>query len=113
MWRDQADLLDILLAARKARSFVQTASWKQFESNEVLQNACISMLEMIGEAARNVSADFRSLHPEIPWADMIGLRHRLIHEYSRINLMTVWDTLQKNLPQLIDLIEPLVPDQSR
>jgi uncharacterized protein with HEPN domain len=56
-----------------------------------------------------VSAEFRDAHPEIPWREMIGLRHRLIHEYFRIDLRRVWDTVQRDLPKLITLIEPLVP----
>jgi len=51
----------------------------------------------------------RRTHPEIPWAEMIGMRHRLIHEYFRVDLRVVWETVQRDLPRLIALIEPLVP----
>jgi uncharacterized protein with HEPN domain len=68
-------------------------------------------LEIIGEAARRVSQQTRDAHPEIPWEQMIGLRNRLIHEYFRVNLATVWDTVQNDLPRLIALIEPLVPPE--
>ena len=54
----------------------------------------------------------KDTHPEIPWNDMIGMRNRLIHEYFRINLQTVWDTLQNDIPRLVTLVEPLVPPGS-
>ncbi len=68
-------------------------------------------LEIIGEAARRVSRDTQDAHPEIPWDQMIGMRNRLIHEYFRVNLVTVWETVQDDLPPLINLIEPLVPPE--
>jgi uncharacterized protein with HEPN domain len=66
-------------------------------------------LEIVGEAARLVSQETRDIHPEIPWNQMIGMRNRLIHEYFRVDLVTVWETVQSDLPCLIELIEPLVP----
>lgn len=109
MWRDDAYLLDILLFARRALRFNAGTTWEEFEGNELLQHGTVRALEVIGEAARKVSGEFRDAHPQIPWHEMIGLRHRLIHEYFRIDLRRVWDTVQNDLPKLIALIEPLVP----
>jgi len=111
MPRDEAYLLDILLAARKALRFVEDLSWEEFEQSDLHQNAVIRSLEIIGEAARLVSKQTRDAHPEIPWSQMIGMRNRLIHEYFRVDLATVWETIQKDLPALITLLEPLVPPQ--
>ena len=111
MQRDDAYLLDILIAARKARKFLESMTWKEFERSELHQNAVMRPLEIIGEAARLVSQQTRDAHPEIPWEQMIGMRNRLIHEYFRVNLTTVWDTVQNDLPCLIALIEPLVPPE--
>jgi uncharacterized protein with HEPN domain len=66
-------------------------------------------LEIIGEAARMVSAEVKAQHPEIPWEDMIGMRNRLIHEYFDIGLATIWETVHDDLPHLIQQIAPLVP----
>ncbi len=109
MRRDEAYLLDILIAARKARKFLEDVSWEAFQQSELHQNAVIRSLEIIGEAARLVSDSARDAHPEVPWEEMIGMRNRLLHEYFRINVQTVWDTVQNDLPNLIRLIEPLVP----
>jgi uncharacterized protein with HEPN domain len=86
MWRDEAYLLDILIAARKIVSFTSGVSREQFQQDELLQNAVMRPLTIIGEAARSLSPQIKSLHPEIPWEDMIGLRNRLGHEYFRIDM---------------------------
>jgi uncharacterized protein with HEPN domain len=112
MRRDEAYLLDILIAARKALQFLEGMTWEEFERSELHQNAVMRPLEIIGEAARRVSQQTRDAHPEIPWEEMIGMRNRLIHEYFRINLRTVWDTVHNDLPRLITLIEPLIPPES-
>jgi uncharacterized protein with HEPN domain len=109
MWRDEAYLLDILNAARKVTQYTASATEEDFLQNELLQDATLRQLEIVGEAARRVSQETKNIHPEIPWPEMIGLRNRLIHEYSRVNLQRVWDTIQNDIPRLITLIIPLVP----
>ena len=111
MQRDDAYLLDILIAAREALTFVQGITWEEFERSSLHQSAVIRPLEIIGEAARQIAQQTRDAHPEIPWEQMTGMRNRLIHEYFRVDVKTVWDTLQNDLPQLITLIEPLVPPE--
>ena len=96
MWRDQAYLL----------------TRGQFGRSKIHHYAIIRTLEVIGEAAGKVSQDFRDAHPEIPWKDLISMRNRLIHEYFQIDLDKVWDTVQKDIPSLIRLIEPLVPPEN-
>ena len=68
MRRDDAYLLDILIAARKALAFVQGMTREEFERSDLHQNAAIRPLEIIGEAARLVSQQTRDAHPDIPWA---------------------------------------------
>jgi uncharacterized protein with HEPN domain len=109
MRRDETYLLDILIAANKALRFVEGIDRKDFEDNEVIQNAVMRPLEIIGDASARVSKEFRKAHAEISWKEMVGLRNRLIHEYFRIDVAAVWDTIHKDLPKLIELIEPLVP----
>jgi uncharacterized protein with HEPN domain len=113
MRRDQAYLLDIVIAARQALRFLEGMTWEAFEQSELHQSAVMRPLEIIGEAARRISQQTREAHPEIPWAQMIGLRNRLIHEYFRIDLKTVWETVQNDLPCMIALIEPLVPSEDQ
>ena len=111
MWRDDAYLLDMLLAGQKVLSFTQDVSWEQFQSDELVQNAVMRQIQIIGEAARKVSSECQQAHPEIPWQGIIGMRHRLVHEYFRIIPERVWDVVEKDIPELIRLIEPLVPPE--
>lgn len=111
MRRDETYLLDILIAANKAIKFVEGIDRNEFKENEVIQNAVMRPLEIIGEASARVSSEFRKKHPEIPWREMVGLRNRLIHEYFRIDYEAVWDTIRKDLPELIEIVQPLVPKE--
>lgn len=111
MWRDEAYLLDILIliAARHAKEFITSMSREDFERSKLHQDAVMRNLEIIGEAASKISLETRNALPQIPWSDIIGMRNRLIHEYFRIDLQKVWDTVQNDIPSLIALIEPIVP----
>ena len=64
MWRDDAYLLDMLLAARKVQSFTQGISWEQFQGDELTQNAVMRQIQIIGEAARKISSQYQREHPE-------------------------------------------------
>jgi uncharacterized protein with HEPN domain len=111
MWRDDARLLDMLLAARELAKFTEGVSFEAFERNRLLQHAVVRLIEIIGEAARNVSTDFKAAHPEIPWSGIVGIRNRLIHEYFRVAPDKVWEVVEKDMAALIALIEPLVPPE--
>lgn len=109
MWRDDAYLLDMLLAARKVLEFTRGVSWEQFERDDLVQNAVMRQLQIIGEAARKVSPEYVRDHPQVPWRDIVGMRNRLVHEYFRILPGRVWDVVDKHIPELVRLLEPLVP----
>jgi len=72
MWRDDAYLLDMLLATRKVQQFTQGVTWNQFRGDELLQNAVMRLIQIVGEAARKVSPEFKQAHPEIPWQGSSG-----------------------------------------
>jgi uncharacterized protein with HEPN domain len=111
MRRDDAYLLDILIAARRARRFLEDLTWEEFVDSELHQDAVMRPLAIIGEAARQVSQETRDAHPELPWPQMAGMRNRLIHEYFRVDLATVWETVKNDLPPLIAVLEHLVPPE--
>ena len=106
---DDAYLLDMLLSARDAREFAAELTFEKFEHEKLHQHAIIKAIEIIGEAANRVGADTRQLHPEIPWHDIIGMRNRLVHAYFEVDVELLWETVQRDIPELISLIEPLVP----
>lgn len=99
-----ADYLShILEAARLADAYVEGMIKAEFLADRRTQQAVILNLITIGEAAArlvNEYAEFAASHPEIPWAQMRGMRNRMAHGYFEIDLNTVWDTVQTSLPDL-------------
>jgi len=72
----------------------------EFAKSTLLQDAVIRNFEIIGEATKNLSLDFRERHPEIPWRKMAGLRDVLIHNYMGVNIRMVWNIVKNDLPVL-------------
>jgi uncharacterized protein with HEPN domain len=73
----------------------------------MLNLSLVRLLEIIGEAARGISTEFRNIHPDLPWRSMIGLRDRLVHGYFDINLDIVWQTIAEDLPSLLSQLKKL------
>ena len=111
MWRDDARLLDILLAARKVVEYSGRVDFDRYERSEQLQSAINYQLVVIGEAARAVSPERKSQLPDIPWRQIVGLRNLLAHEYFRVNVKTVWRIVTEDVPRLIEQVEPVVPKE--
>jgi uncharacterized protein with HEPN domain len=109
--RDAALLLDMLLAARDAKGFVEGMDEAAFVASRLHQNAVIRALEVIGEAAGKVSTATQTAHPEILWRDITGMRHRLIHGYGDVRMDIVWNVVQSRLDPLIAAVEVLIPDE--
>jgi len=113
MRRDDAYLLDILIAARDATGFIAELRHEDFLASTLHRYAIVKAIEIIGEAAARITPETKVAHPEIPWAEMTGMRNRLVHGYFDVDLQKVWDTLKRDLPGLIELISPLVPPEPR
>lgn len=107
MSRDEAHVLDILEAARRARSFVEDLTDGVFLDDLKTQSAVLHQLTVLGEATRRVSEEYRSSHPDLPWKEMAGLRSRIVHDYDEVDLDQVWTVLQKDLPDLISKLETI------
>ena len=108
---DDAWLLDMLLAARNAVEFAAPLTFPKFEDDHLRQLAILKSVEIIGEAASRVSEETKAKHPNIPWTKIIGMRNRLVHGYFAIQLDTIWQTVQNDLPPLIAQLETLVPPE--
>jgi uncharacterized protein with HEPN domain len=102
-------LLDMLIAARHVRDYIRTKTSADFESDTLLQDAVTYQVQTIGEAASHVPAEYREAHPEIPWGEIVGMRHRIVHDYRRVDLGRVWSVAINSVPQLIAVLESLVP----
>jgi uncharacterized protein with HEPN domain len=108
--RDAALLLDMLLAAQDAQGFIAGLGKDAFLGSRLHQSAVIRSLEIIGEAANNVSPATQAAYPEITWREITGMRHRLIHGYADVDLDRVWDTVQGHLDPLIAVLKRIVPN---
>ncbi len=95
----------MLDAAREAAGFVEGRYRSDLDRDRMLVLSLVKVIEIVGEAAWRVSDDSRSELPGIPWADVIGMRHRLVHAYFDINLEVLWQTVQADLPPLIEELE--------
>jgi len=113
MWRDDAYLLDMLLYAKRARDFCKDVSLEVFLADEKLQLATLYALQVVGEAASKVSGEFQQAHPEIPWPRIINLRHRLVHDYPRVEMPRVWSIVKEGIPALIASLEVLVVPEEK
>ena len=111
--RDDALVLDIILAADDAQSFVRGMDFAAFEASRLHQNAVIRSLVVIGEAAGKLSSDFTAAHSNLPWRNIINMRHRLIHAYNEVRVDIVWAATQVDLPQLLTTLKPLIPLDDR
>jgi uncharacterized protein with HEPN domain len=111
--RDAAYLLDMLRAAKTAMEMVGGASFESYLSNRMMQLAVERTVEIVGEAAQKVSTAFRDAHPEIPWRGIIAQRHVLAHEYGAIQHERIWRLTLTHIPELIQLLEALVPPPPR
>jgi len=85
-------------AAREAEGFVRGKQREDLDSDRLLVLGLMKAVEIIGEAAYQISPSTRSQLPGIPWEDIIGMRHRLVHAYFDIDLDILWHTVQDDLP---------------
>jgi uncharacterized protein with HEPN domain len=92
-------------AARDAVSFVQDRSRADLSDDRQLALALLKCVEIIGEAASQVSPAARAEMTDLPWHEMVGMRHHLVHAYYDVNLDVVWATVCEDLPPLLEALE--------
>jgi uncharacterized protein with HEPN domain len=98
--RDAERLRDILDAAAAVNRYIADVPFVELLRNDMMQNAVLRQLTIIGEAANNLTAEFRLQHPAVSWAGAASFRHVVAHEYFRIDWEIVWETATHHLPKL-------------
>lgn len=106
--RDYID--DILDSINSIEKFVANNSYEEFLNNEMLHEAVIRKIGIIGEACNKLSDITKNKYPEIPWREIIGMRNKIIHNYFGVNLYTVWIAVQDEIPLFKSFVAKLQSD---
>ena len=100
----------ILESIKIIEEFTEGISKKDFLDSVQIQDSVIRRLEIIGEASKNISAEFRVIHPDVPWSEMARTRDKLIHGYFGVDLDLTWTIVKKSLPDLKNKIIIILKD---
>lgn len=103
---DKVYLINILECIEKIQSYTKSGK-KEFMTSELIQDAVIRNLEIIGEATNKIIPALRNYHTDIPWKQMAGLRGILIHDYMGVDLKAVWNVIENELPDVKGRIRTL------
>ena len=98
-------LKHILEAIESIEGYLNSFTYELFVKDKKTIDAVVREIEIIGEASNNLTDDFKKKYPKIPFRDIIDMRNVLSHEYFGVNTKVVWDTYEKNLPELKEVIE--------
>ena len=108
--QDSVYLGHMLDMTRRADKALQGKSRADYDADDILHLGLTHLVQVIGEAARKVSSDFQEAHPEIPWRQIIGMRHRIVHDYMRVDEDVLWEVVSNDLPALLPLLEGIAPE---
>ena len=102
---DRLPMYHMLEHARDAVEMIRGRTRSELDTSILLQHALVHVIQVVGEAATRVSQAGRLAHPDIPWAEAIATRHRMVHGYDRIDYDVVWDTIVEDFPPLVAALE--------
>jgi uncharacterized protein with HEPN domain len=103
-------LRDMIEAAEKIDRYVAGMGQDQFLADEKTVDAVARNLEIIGEAANRLRRTFTAEHGEVEWSSIVGLRHRIVHDYFGLDLDIIWTIVTRDLPSFRAKVQRLLPD---
>ncbi|MBF2049772.1 MAG: DUF86 domain-containing protein [Elainella sp. C42_A2020_010] len=111
MNRDQAYLVDIATTCQTIAELIQGMSQSSFTADKRTHLAVLYEITVIGEIVKRLSPEFRQDHSEIPWKQIAGMRDKLVHDYNKVDLDLTWEVTQSRIPELLESVLPLLPQQ--
>ncbi len=108
---DMDFLADCKEAILRISAYTEDLSYEQFLEDKKTQDAVARNLEIIGEAAKNVSEELKRKYPQVPWQDLAGVRDKLIHHYFGVNFDIVWNIVRQELPNVLSQLEGILKTQ--
>ena len=110
-YRDETRIVHMLQALERLElESVGVVSADVLSSNDLLTRAIMYDFIVLGEAANNISESYCVSHPEVPWQDVSGFRHKLVHDYSGIDFGILFDALKNDVPKLLSMVKDLVAE---
>lgn len=103
-------MLDISDAIESIKDFLIGGSKEEFEKSYLLQSAVIRQFEIIGEAASRLSIGLKEKFMDVKWSDVVGMRHKMIHDYFEVSIDVVWDTVKIDLDSLQSQIKKILKE---
>lgn len=107
---DREFLNDIREAMVRIESYIAGMNYEDFLNDIKTQDAVVRNIEIIGEAAKNITVGLKSKHKDIDWKKIAGMRDKIIHFYFGINLDVVWKTSKNKIPELKEKIEKILKE---
>jgi uncharacterized protein with HEPN domain len=110
--RDSVFIVQMIEAAEAALEFCEGQTAESFAGDRLVGFAVVRAVQLVGQAARGVSEELQSAHPEIPWREMIGMRNIVVHDYADVDMALVWKTVHDDLPALVARLRAILDEGS-
>ena len=98
--RDRVIVDKMLRYTAKVRAYCSACSYDDFCANDMLIEACVFNLSQIGELTTKLGDTFKAEHSHVAWAQIYGLRNRIVHDYEGVNLRLIWEIISDDMPEL-------------
>jgi uncharacterized protein with HEPN domain len=82
---------------------------RDYDQSVTLQFALVHVIQVIGEAADHISDEFKERYPQVSWFEIIGMRHRIVHDYMNVDEDVVWSVVENDLPSLLEILKKIIP----
>jgi uncharacterized protein with HEPN domain len=105
---DRVTVAQMLDAVRRIRAVIRGRTRDAFETDEIRQLALLHLIQVLGETASRTTAAFRDAHPELPWAQMVGMRNRIVHGYGDVDPDIVWRVATEDVEPVLAALERML-----